>query len=139
MRTTRTYLARSVIYLGAIGLGGEFARHVQPVVGFQEAPTNCGTARYLEGRDSLHERLLAHGVPIRDARPQAVGPALISRYLAWKKAVPCRLWSSIPQPEPSPDTDPFRYRDNGLDRSPGWEGHHCAADEPAGCSASGGN
>ena len=34
----------------------------------------------------LHERLLAHGVPVLDARPKELGPELVGRYLAWKKA-----------------------------------------------------
>jgi uncharacterized protein (DUF58 family) len=57
----------------------------QPVGGLQEALAYCGTIDYLNARNSLHERLLAQGVPVLDARPQDLGPALISRYLAWKK------------------------------------------------------
>lgn len=57
----------------------------QPVSSFQDALAYCGTLDYLTARGSLHERLLAHGVPVLDARPHELGPALISRYLAWKK------------------------------------------------------
>ena len=32
------------------------------------------------------ERLLAHGIPVLDARPGELGPELVSSYLAWKKA-----------------------------------------------------
>jgi len=58
----------------------------QPVSSFQNALAYCGTLDYLNARSSLHERLLAHGVPVLDARPHELGPALISRYLTWKKA-----------------------------------------------------
>ncbi|MFL9815370.1 DUF58 domain-containing protein [Stutzerimonas sp. VN223-3] len=57
----------------------------QPVSSFQDALAYCGTLDYLNARSGLHERLLAHGVPVLDARPHELGPALISRYLAWKK------------------------------------------------------
>lgn len=57
----------------------------QPVSSVQDALGYCGTLNYLNARDHLHERLLAHGVPVLDARPHELGPALISRYLAWKK------------------------------------------------------
>jgi hypothetical protein len=30
--------------------------------------------------------LNAHGVPVMDASPAALGPALVTRYLSWKKA-----------------------------------------------------
>lgn len=60
--------------------------HEQPLRSFEDALAYCGTLEYLNGRGRLHERLQAHGVPVLDARPQALGPALISRYLAWKKA-----------------------------------------------------
>jgi uncharacterized protein (DUF58 family) len=57
----------------------------QPVDTFQQALDYCGTLDYLNARGKLHEQLVAHGVPVLDARPHEVGPALISRYLAWKK------------------------------------------------------
>ncbi len=57
----------------------------QPVKTFQDALDYCGTIDYLNARSRLHERLLAHGVPVLDASPHELGPALISRYLAWKK------------------------------------------------------
>jgi uncharacterized protein (DUF58 family) len=57
----------------------------QPVISFQDALDYYGAFDYLAARQSLHERLLAHGVPVLDARPGELGPALISRYLSWKK------------------------------------------------------
>ena len=57
----------------------------QPVRSFQDALDYCGTLDYLSARGRLHEQLLAHGVPVLDARPHELGPELISRYLAWKK------------------------------------------------------
>jgi len=57
----------------------------QPVDTFQQALDYCGTLDYLNARGKLHEQLVAHGVPVLDARPHELGPALISRYLAWKK------------------------------------------------------
>ncbi|WP_417791695.1 DUF58 domain-containing protein [Stutzerimonas xanthomarina] len=57
----------------------------QPVESFQQALDYCGALDYLHARSRLHEQLLAHGVPVLDACPQELGPALISRYLAWKK------------------------------------------------------
>jgi len=57
----------------------------RPVSNFQDALDYCGTIGYLNARGKLHEQLLAHGVPVLDARPHELGPALISRYLAWKK------------------------------------------------------
>jgi uncharacterized protein (DUF58 family) len=57
----------------------------QPVETFQQALDYCGTLDYLNARGKLHEQLVAHSVPVLDARPHEVGPALISRYLAWKK------------------------------------------------------
>jgi uncharacterized protein (DUF58 family) len=58
----------------------------QPVTGYDQALAYCGTVGYLNARASLHERLLAHGVPLLDVRPSELGPELVSRYLAWKKA-----------------------------------------------------
>jgi len=58
----------------------------QPVENFDQALAYCGTVGYLNARSSLHERLLAHGVPLLDVRPGELGPELVSRYLAWKKA-----------------------------------------------------
>lgn len=57
-----------------------------PVQDFETALAYCGTLDYLNARDSLHERLVAHNVPVLDARPSELGPELVSRYLAWKKA-----------------------------------------------------
>ncbi len=58
----------------------------RPLSSFEDALAYCGTMDYLNARGRLHDRLQAHGVPVLDARPQDLGPALISRYLAWKKA-----------------------------------------------------
>ena len=58
----------------------------RPLGSFEDALAYCGTLDYLNARGRLHERLQAHGVPVLDARPKELGPALISRYLAWKKA-----------------------------------------------------
>ena len=57
----------------------------QPVSGFQDALSYCGTLDYLNARDRLHERLQAKGVPVLEALPHELGPQLISRYLAWKR------------------------------------------------------
>jgi uncharacterized protein (DUF58 family) len=57
-----------------------------PVHDFETALSYCGTLDYLNARDSLHERLTAHNVPVLDVRPSELGPELVSRYLAWKKA-----------------------------------------------------
>ncbi|MNY47834.1 hypothetical protein D3C86_1831310 [compost metagenome] len=60
-------------------------RHT-PVEDFATALSYCGTVDYLNARAGLHERLAAHKVPVLDARPSELGPQLVSRYLAWKKA-----------------------------------------------------
>ncbi|TRX75410.1 DUF58 domain-containing protein [Pseudomonas mangiferae] len=60
-------------------------RH-EPVQGYQQALAYCGTVDYLNARAGLHERLVAHGVPVLDVRPGELGPELVGRYLAWKKA-----------------------------------------------------
>ena len=60
-------------------------RHA-PVQDYEQALAYCGTVDYLNARAGLHERLLAHGVPVLDARPKELGPELVGRYLAWKKA-----------------------------------------------------
>ena len=57
-----------------------------PVNDYEQALAYCGTVNYLNARAGLHERLLAHGVPVLDARPGELGPELVGRYLAWKKA-----------------------------------------------------
>ncbi len=58
----------------------------QPVQDFEQALAYCGTVDYLNARTALHERLQAGGVPLLDARPSELGPQLVDRYLAWKKA-----------------------------------------------------
>jgi uncharacterized protein (DUF58 family) len=60
-------------------------RH-NPVQDLASALDYCGTLDYLNARASLHDRLLANNVPVLDARPSELGPQLVSRYLAWKKA-----------------------------------------------------
>ena len=57
-----------------------------PVQTLPEALTYCGTVDYLNARASLHERLNAHGVPVMDVTAGELGAALVTRYLAWKKA-----------------------------------------------------
>lgn len=57
-----------------------------PVQSYEDALAYCGTVDYLNARAGLHERLLAHDLPVLDARPGELGPQLVSRYLAWKKA-----------------------------------------------------
>lgn len=57
-----------------------------PVQGYADALAYCGTRDYLDARDRLHERLVAQGIPLLDARPGELGPELVGRYLAWKKA-----------------------------------------------------
>ena len=60
-------------------------RHT-PVQDLSSALDYCGTLDYLNARADLHERLIANKVPVLDARPGELGPQLVSRYLAWKKA-----------------------------------------------------
>lgn len=71
-----------------VSLREEVLDHLRqaPVQGFEDALAYCGTVDYLNARNGLHERLVAHGVPVLDARPSELGPELVSRYLAWKKA-----------------------------------------------------
>ncbi|OEC33593.1 Uncharacterized conserved protein, DUF58 family, contains vWF domain [Pseudomonas cuatrocienegasensis] len=57
-----------------------------PVEDLDSALSYCGAVDYLNARNALHERLAARQVPVLDARPSELGPALINRYLAWKKA-----------------------------------------------------
>ena len=60
-------------------------RH-KPVENLNDALGYCGALDYLNARARLHERLLAHGLPLLEATPQQLGPQLVSRYLEWKKA-----------------------------------------------------
>ena len=60
-------------------------RHTQ-VQDYESALNYCGAVDYLNARNTLHERLAAHNVPVLDARPGELGPELVNRYLAWKKA-----------------------------------------------------
>ncbi|WP_312340919.1 DUF58 domain-containing protein [Stutzerimonas nitrititolerans] len=53
---------------------------------FDDALAYLGTRDYLGARSQLHQRLLSHGVAVLDVPPHELGPQLISRYLAWKKA-----------------------------------------------------
>jgi uncharacterized protein (DUF58 family) len=57
-----------------------------PVQTWQDALAYCGTVDFLNARTALHERLIAHGVPVLDTRPGELGAQLVSRYLGWKKA-----------------------------------------------------
>ncbi|WP_455826946.1 DUF58 domain-containing protein [Pseudomonas graminis] len=60
-------------------------RHT-PVQTLPEALAYSGTVDYLNTRDELHDRLSAHGLSVLDTAPSALGPALVTRYLGWKKA-----------------------------------------------------
>lgn len=60
-------------------------RHT-PVSHYAQALNYCGAMEHINQRASLHERLSAAGVPVIDARPGELGPQLVSRYLALKKA-----------------------------------------------------
>jgi uncharacterized protein (DUF58 family) len=57
-----------------------------PIETWQEALDYCGAVDFLNARATLHERLIAHGIPVLDVRPGALGPELVSRYLSWKRA-----------------------------------------------------
>lgn len=57
-----------------------------PVQTWQQALDYCGAVDFFNARASLHERLIAHGIPVLDVRPAELGPQLVSRYLSWKKA-----------------------------------------------------
>lgn len=57
-----------------------------PVRTWQQALDYCGAVEMLGARNTLHERLRAHGISVLDVRPSELGPALVSRYLNWKKA-----------------------------------------------------
>ncbi|BBP72538.1 membrane protein [Pseudomonas sp. Seg1] len=56
-----------------------------PVQTLPEALAYCGTVNYLNERTELHERIVAHGVPVMDVRPAELGAELVTRYLALKK------------------------------------------------------
>ena len=57
-----------------------------PVQTLPEALAYSGTVDYLNTRDELHDRLIAHGLSVLDTRPSELGAALVTRYLGWKKA-----------------------------------------------------
>jgi uncharacterized protein (DUF58 family) len=57
-----------------------------PVQTWEQAVEYCGAVDLLNARSGLHERLIAHGIPVLDVRPSELGPELVSRYLSWKKA-----------------------------------------------------
>ena len=59
---------------------------LRPVQTLEDALDYCGAQDYLCIRENLHKRLHARGVPVLDARPGDLGPELVGRYLAWKKA-----------------------------------------------------
>ncbi|BDB21679.1 membrane protein [Pseudomonas sp. CYM-20-01] len=60
-------------------------RHT-PVQTLPEALAYSGTIDYLNTRDELHDRLSAHGLSVLDTLPSELGPALVTRYMGWKKA-----------------------------------------------------
>ncbi|KRP42569.1 DUF58 domain-containing protein [Pseudomonas poae] len=57
-----------------------------PVQTLPEALAYSGAVDYLTRRDELHDRLSAHGLTVLDTLPSALGPALVTRYMGWKKA-----------------------------------------------------
>ncbi len=57
-----------------------------PVQTLPEALAYSGTIDYLNTRNQLHDRLSAQGLAILDTLPSELGPALVTRYLGWKKA-----------------------------------------------------
>ncbi|WP_411378598.1 DUF58 domain-containing protein [Pseudomonas sp. MPB26] len=57
-----------------------------PVQTLPEALAYSGTIDYLNTRNQLHDRLSAQGLSILDTLPSELGPALVTRYLGWKKA-----------------------------------------------------
>lgn len=57
-----------------------------PVQTLDEALAYSGTVDYLNTRNELHDRLNAHGLSVLDTSPAQLGPALVTRYLGWKKA-----------------------------------------------------
>nr|WP_314563968.1 DUF58 domain-containing protein [uncultured Pseudomonas sp.] len=57
-----------------------------PVQTLPEALAYSGTIDYLNTRDELHDRLAAQGLSVLDTLPRELGPALVTRYLGWKKA-----------------------------------------------------
>lgn len=57
-----------------------------PVQTLPEALAYSGTIDYLNTRNELHDRLSAQGLSLLDSLPSELGPALVTRYLGWKKA-----------------------------------------------------
>ncbi|MDQ0652692.1 DUF58 domain-containing protein [Pseudomonas cedrina] len=57
-----------------------------PVQTLPEALAYSGTIDYLNTRNQLHDRLSAQGLSVLDTLPSELGPALVTRYLGWKKA-----------------------------------------------------
>ncbi|ONH57427.1 Uncharacterized conserved protein, DUF58 family, contains vWF domain [Pseudomonas cedrina] len=57
-----------------------------PVQTLAEALAYSGTIDYLNTRNQLHDRLSAQGLSVLDTLPSELGPALVTRYLGWKKA-----------------------------------------------------
>ncbi|NWA36161.1 DUF58 domain-containing protein [Pseudomonas reactans] len=57
-----------------------------PVQTLPEALAYSGTIDYLNTRNELHDRLSAQGLSLLDTLPSELGPALVTRYLGWKKA-----------------------------------------------------
>ncbi|MBX9406104.1 DUF58 domain-containing protein [Pseudomonas baetica] len=57
-----------------------------PVQTLPEALAYCATVNYVNERAELHERLIAHGVPVMDVRPAELGAELVTQYLGWKRS-----------------------------------------------------
>ncbi|MCW8156465.1 DUF58 domain-containing protein [Stutzerimonas stutzeri] len=58
---------------------------LRPVQSLDDALDYCGAQDYLSARQALHKRLIANGMPMLDVQPCDLGPAMVGRYLAWKK------------------------------------------------------
>jgi len=58
----------------------------QPVERYDDALAYCGTVAYTHARQAQLRSLQARRVPIVEARPAELGPALVQRYLAMKRA-----------------------------------------------------
>lgn len=58
---------------------------LRPVLNLEDALDYCGAQDYMNARQQLHKRLMANGLPVLDVQPCDLGPALVGRYLAWKK------------------------------------------------------
>lgn len=58
---------------------------LRPAQTLDDALTYCANLDYLNTSAQHHEHLSAEGVAVVQARPEELGPGLITHYLAWKK------------------------------------------------------